>query len=263
MKQVSAFLTMFADINIARHIDIDGIRHREVTPNDAYMVTVDTARRLVRTLETVLQGLYDDTAALLLTTQNIRELDSFQHPGDQESTYDLLDKLSMSLSSNLSSCRQTTEAILSVGHEQADLAQGDYIGSIEWRMSRLSVISTQFGGGVSNHPPGAGPFATDTYESENEGMVDLDFALRPGTKKKAPWTALGSQDSSYESGQTAVNGGSSSLLPDMSDTHSMDNTLVHDAQDDVDFQDDLFDDDRECSPSRYLLHQVVMLTFGW
>ncbi|KAF5318244.1 hypothetical protein D9611_014672 [Ephemerocybe angulata] len=246
VTQVSAFLTLVADINIARHIDIDGIRQGEVGPNDSYAHSVDNARRLVRTLETVLQSLYDDSAALLLTTQNIRENDPSQTPGDQEQCYDLLDKLSTSLSSNLSLCRQTTEAILSVGHEQADLAQGDYIGSIEWRMSRLSVINNQFSG-----PADGNPFRDDAYDSENEGVVGLEDAFsRPGARKKS----VPPQDSSYESGQTAVtmngNGASSSsLLPEMSDANSIDHTLVsHDAQDDPDAVDDLFDD--EVMPKR-------------
>jgi son of sevenless-like protein len=238
VTQVSAFLTPTSDINIARHVDIDGIRQGEVVANDQYSQSVDNARRLVRTLETVLQALYDDTAALHLTTQNIRDSnDGSQVPGDRESSYDLLDKLSTALSSNLSQCRQAIEAILSVGREQAELAAGDYRGSIEWRMSRLSVIHAQFGnGGIAGVGNGANHTAKadDAYDSENEGVVDLGFALdRPGGRKKSV-----TQDSSYESGATFANGASTSSL-NPTDTDDLDSTLVsHDLHDDGDFFDD-------------------------
>ncbi|RXW21608.1 hypothetical protein EST38_g4250 [Candolleomyces aberdarensis] len=247
VTQLSAFLTLTADINIARHVDIDGIRQGEVGANDQYSQSVDNARRLVRTLETVLQALYDDTAALLLTTQNIRDSnDGSQIPGDRESSYDLLDKLSTSLSSNLSQCRQAIEAILSVGREQAELAAGDYRGSIEWRMSRLSVIHGQFANGaiVANGANHAAK-GDDAYDSENEGVVDLGFAFnRPGGRKKSV-----TQDSSYESGATFANGvgGTSSSSLNPTDTEDLDSTLVsHELHDDGDF----FDDDLPKPPVR-------------
>lgn len=247
VTQVSAFLGLVADINIARHLDIDGIRQTDAVPNDGYSSSVDNARRLVRTLETVLQALYDDTAALLLTTQNIRENDPSQTPGDLEASYDLLDKLSTGLSSNLSLCRQTTESILSVGHEQADLAQGDYIGSIEWRMSRLSVINGQFAGAAGQ----PSLFPDEDFDSGNEDVVGLEDAFnRPGTRKKS---VKGAQpDMPYEQGQSVVTLGttvasSTSLLTDGKGGISTDDTIV--AQDVGDDQDPGEDDDLDCTLS--------------
>jgi son of sevenless-like protein len=84
---------------------------------------------------------------------------------------DYLHILCNSLKANIGVVNQTFEALLSVGHDQADMAQGDYNGSIDWRMSRLSVIDTQLGGALR-------PMSTFAYDSDARGdMVDLELAL--------------------------------------------------------------------------------------
>jgi son of sevenless-like protein len=85
-----------------------------------------------------------------------------------------LDSLSTSLSKNLDLIKQDFEALLSVGHEQADIAQGDYNGSIDWRMSRISAISERLN--MHDH--------TKSYGSDNEDIIDMELALhRPGMRK--------------------------------------------------------------------------------
>ncbi|TFK20605.1 ras GEF [Coprinopsis marcescibilis] len=222
VAQISAFLSLVADVNIARHIDIDGIHQGEVTTNASYYQSVEKARTLVRTLETVLQGLYDDSAALLLTAQNLPDGDSVQPPGERESSFDLLDKLSTSMSSNLSQCRQSLEKILSVGQDQADMAGGDYTGSIEWRMSRLSVM-TQQPSEVQTRVILEAP-----YESENEGVVGLDYAFSPSRKLSS------ANDSSYD--RTLANGYESSIPTDS--TSNLDRTLVAPDRNSVYLSDD-------------------------
>ena len=197
VTQISAFLTLVADIHVARHVDIDGIRQGGTITNDHYSHSVDNARRLVRTLETALQVVYDDTSALLLTAQALPGAETSASRGERESAFDLLDTLSSSLKSNLNLVKGTVEALLAVGHEQADVAQGDYNGSIEWRMSRLSVITNQFGGAQRADSKG-----TDTSD-ENEDVVDMEVAFnRPGLKKQRSVT-----DFSYDSHRTLSNGG--------------------------------------------------------
>jgi len=234
VAQVSSFLTFVADINIARHIDIDGIHQGETSASDQYAKTVENARRLVRTLETVVQALYDDASALFLTMQNIRDEDL---AGDKEATYDLLDKLATSLSSNLTLCRQTTESILSVGHEQADMDQTDYEGSIGWRMSRLSVITSQFGGGQAPFKPN-----DSYYDSEQEGVIDLADAFnRPGVKKG---TYQQQDPAAYESELSlAKTNGTSMADVSGTDVSSIDRSLIDDDA-------DLFDDECTFSPTR-------------
>ncbi|RDB17922.1 Cell division control protein 25 [Hypsizygus marmoreus] len=140
VSQISFLLVFVADIHVARHVDIDGIRQEGgSSANTPYLHTVENARILVRTLETVVQSAFSDCAVFLLTVQSIRDSDLPEYRREREYAYDHLDALSSSLSSNLTLLLHTLDSLLSVGHEQAEMAQGDYNGSIEWRMSRLSV----------------------------------------------------------------------------------------------------------------------------
>ncbi|KAG5641546.1 hypothetical protein DXG03_004792 [Asterophora parasitica] len=139
LSQVSSLLLFVSDIHVARHVDIDGFHQEGTSPNGAYAQTVENARRLVRTLETVVQAAHNDTSVFLLTVQSVRDSDLPQYRQERTYAYDLLDTLSSSLSANLTVLLHTLDGLLSLGHEQAEMAQGDYNGSIEWRMSRLSV----------------------------------------------------------------------------------------------------------------------------
>ena len=138
VSQVSAFLVFAGNIHVARHVDVDGIGQEDSTSSAIYIHTVDNARLLVRTLEAVFQSIYDDCSALLLTIQSVRECDSGQ---EKSYAYEYLDALSSSLSSNLRLVVQTLDSLLSVGHDQAEMALGEYTGSIDWRMSRISMRS--------------------------------------------------------------------------------------------------------------------------
>ena len=190
VTHISAFLSMIADIHVARHVDIDGIRQAEnATADDRYSRSVENARGLVRSLETVVQAIYDDSSALLITAQGLHD-DPNVLRGEREASYDLLDSLSSSLNANMKLVKQTFEGLLSVGHEQADVAQGDYNGSIEWRMSRLSVINDHFGGALHAST------STDPYY-ENEDVVDMELAFSRSGNKKA--------DTSYDSYRSLAN----------------------------------------------------------
>ncbi|TFK40718.1 ras guanine nucleotide exchange factor domain-containing protein [Crucibulum laeve] len=252
ITQVSSFLNLVEDIHVARHVDIDGVGHSgSSADNDRYFQTVEKARKLVRKLEAVVQAVYEDGASLLLVTQKIRDADA-SSPADRRLTYNRLDSLSSSLKANSSAVKQTLDALLSLGHEQADVAQGDYNGSIEWRMSRLSAINDQFGGAVreSSKP-------MDVYDFDNEDVVDMELAFnRPGLKPpRAP------ADSSYDSFATfsnstdkGTNGRDTFTSLDSKD--SLDMTLVSsssskaDPQDNFEPDSEAFDDDIAKSPPR-------------
>jgi len=246
---MSSLLTFIANIHVARHVDIDGIRQEsDHVPNDLYSQTVDKARVLVRTLEAVLQSLFDDSIALLLTIQSVRELEPGQSRQDRDTAYDYIDVISTSLKSNLVVVQKTMEALLSVGHDQADMAQGDYNGSIEWRMSRLSVIDTQFGGVMRPMSSFLG-----TYDVQGEDLVDMEVAFsRQGSKGQ------GVGDPAYDAtlhrtlangSEPTFNGAGPSGASDFEST--TDETMV--APESPDMQPDipeaqsspLFDDDRE------------------
>ena len=224
VTHLSAFVSIIANIHVARHVDIDGIRQAESlgVADDHYSRSVENARRLVRTLETVVQAIYDDSSALLITAQRLHDDRSLLR-GEREASYDLLDSLSSSLNANLKSVKQTFEGLLSVGHEQADVAQGDYNGSIDWRMSRLSVINDHFGGAIHTSK------STDAYTSENEDVVDMEHAFRrPGIKKP---------DSPYETYRILANAPNSpdipATVPARDSEASLDTTLVSQPSKDV------------------------------
>jgi son of sevenless-like protein len=174
IAQISMFLATLANIHVARHVDID-----TSAEDDLYAQTVTKARLLVRTLETAAQSLYDDGATLFLATQNIHQSELGQRRHDEFETHELIEVLTSSLKANLRVVHQTLEALLSVGHDQADMSKGDYDGSIEWRLGRLSVIHDQFGGAL--HPTPDIP--EKSYDAEGEDVVDFALAFRPPVSK--------------------------------------------------------------------------------
>lgn len=189
ISQVTSLLSLIADIHVARHVDIDGIHQGGDGINDHYSLSVENARLLVRNLETTVQAVYDDSSALLFAAQRLHENDRNKLVGEQE---DQLDGLSTSLRKNADLIKQDFEALLSVGHEQADIAQGDYNGSIDWRMSRISAINEQLNG-IHNH--------TKSYGSDNEDVIDMELALHgPGMRKP-----LSSANTSSDSHRTLAN----------------------------------------------------------
>ncbi|KAG1743304.1 ras guanine nucleotide exchange factor domain-containing protein [Suillus paluster] len=176
---LASLLLFVANIHIARHVDIDGfysdMAHAERAAQ--YTQTVDKARLLIRTLEAVVQALYDDAATLLLTMQRIRHLTCRASRQDRDLQCEYLDAISVSLKSNLQFLMQTLDTLLSLGHDQADMAQGEYTGAIEWRMSRLSIIDSNFD---------ARPMSVlDPTDPESEDIVDIEVALGASGMKKS------------------------------------------------------------------------------
>ncbi|KAG6917091.1 hypothetical protein DXG01_003980 [Tephrocybe rancida] len=133
LAQISSMLAFASDIHVARHVDVEDVQQGDRDSIGPYAQTVQAARRLVRTLEAVMQAMYDDTAILLLMLQSLR---SISHRNDATSR---LEAISRSLNSKTSVLLDSLIDLLSLGHEQARMASGDYYGTIEWRMSRSSA----------------------------------------------------------------------------------------------------------------------------
>jgi son of sevenless-like protein len=190
---ISSLLIFVANIHIARHVDIDGIGRElsNASDGDLYLQTVSNARLLVRTLEAAMQSLYDDGSSLLLTIQAVRH----SYSREEHDTYrDYMDAISTGMAANLDVVCQTLDSLLSIGHDQADMSQGDYNGSIEWRMSRISVTPTQ-----SLHRPTSGL-----------SVIDIAMALNaPGRKH----SVISSSDQSM-----TYTASSSTLVAPRSDT---------------------------------------------
>lgn len=159
---ISSFLSYVSNIHIARHVDVDGISREPANSSDPdlYVDSVNNARLFVRTLEAALQALYDDCSALFLTSLDLRQ------NGDKEREY--MDSLSGSLKANLAISHQTLESLLAIGHEQEDLSSGDYNGNIEWRMSRISAVSST---------PRVGIGRVRASVASNVSVVDMAMAL--------------------------------------------------------------------------------------
>ncbi|KAG6819993.1 hypothetical protein H0H93_006696 [Arthromyces matolae] len=204
MLQVSCLINCASDIHVARHVDIDGFLPDGSASTGPYSQTVETAHQLVRMLEAVVQAVYNDAAVFLLTMQSVRESALPSHRRERSYAWEYLDALSSSLAANISDLLDTLDALLSLGHDQAEMSSGDYTGSIEWRMSRLSVLrpisaeeevsmEMAFGHGPPKAPNSLDPYALYT---------------RPHANSDASYT-LGSSSIQYEMSST------NTLIPDV------------------------------------------------
>jgi son of sevenless-like protein len=152
---------------------VDGIKQESGAFNELYIQSVEKGRSLVRELEAAVQSLYDDGSALLMAVQSIQLLGLGQPKTDRDAMFKRLSGLSAASKVNLRVVQQSLEALLSVGHHQADMSQGDYNGSIEWRMSRLSMIDHRLR-----------PLSTimdESYDPEGD-VVDMEVAFSQPSK---------------------------------------------------------------------------------
>lgn len=143
VMQISAFLAFVCNIQVADHVDPDGIHLERQIADDLraqYAYTVDRTRLLIRTLEAAVQSLYDEGSSFFLIMQGLRELELGQSLRERDLAYDHIDALSTTIKSNMAVVQQTLDTLLSTGHEQSDLAHGEYDGAIQRRRdSRLSA----------------------------------------------------------------------------------------------------------------------------
>jgi son of sevenless-like protein len=102
---------------------------------------------------------------------------------DFPTSWQRLLSLTAILRTNLGVVSGTFEALLTVGHDQADLGQGEYNGSIEWRMSRVSIIESRIAA-VATLPRIPGASSHSETETEDE-VVNMELAFRrPDPKTK-------------------------------------------------------------------------------
>ncbi|KAL1748359.1 hypothetical protein HDZ31DRAFT_29833 [Schizophyllum fasciatum] len=228
IAQINALLTFVADVHVAKHVDVDGIRRNGNDPSgDAYARTVERARNLVRALEAATQAVYDDLAAFVLSIQTLPETQSARA---LESAAGYFEVVSGSLKANVGTMRQTIAALLAVGREQADIDQGDYSGSIELRLSRLSIM-----------PPHAAARPDSDFFGAPPAMPGDVVGMEDAFRRPAP-SMRPSEDTGYRDtvvgGHSTANGTSTAFAPDSeSDIPETD----MDMDDDVDLGDD-FDD---------------------
>ncbi|GLB38510.1 putative guanine nucleotide exchange factor for Ras-like small GTPases [Lyophyllum shimeji] len=230
VSQVSSMLAFVSNIHVARHVDIDGFQQDGGPSNGPYAQTVEDARLLVRTLETVVQAAHNDAAVFLLTIQSVRDSENPRYRQERNYAYDHLDALSSSLSANLTVLLHTLDSLLSLGHEQAEMAQGDYNGSIEWRMSRLSMR----------------PISSFMINGEDDtDMIDMEAAFRGSSAKLSKDGQVHpSYQRSHANSDASYSAASSTRMTGTTETE----TLIADEDDlsrtpDVEASSPLFDDE--------------------
>ncbi|KAF7968737.1 hypothetical protein HWV62_29559 [Athelia sp. TMB] len=232
IARLSSLLSFVANIHIARHVDIDGFRRDEGEPADyeIYTQTVENGRVLIRTLEAATQSLFEDGSVLMDAVQSTRRPEKGLSRRDTGDTAMYLHKLATAIEVNLGVVLQSYEALLAIGHHQADIAQGDYNGSIEWRMSRLSIIDTQFGG---SHRPVSSFSSVVDMEMAFQKPGQSQYSERSGSVAESETTLAASAQSrpSALTNGSHHNGGSVHTLVPPSPTGSSENNAI--------FEDDL------------------------
>ncbi|KAI0754910.1 ras GEF [Daedaleopsis nitida] len=137
---LSWLLQALCGINVARHVDVDGIRPESGLPSTSpqYMQMVEKARTLVRTLEAVTQALYDDGMTVFMAVQALGRVELL-NPRERASYITTVESIAPLIRSNCVLAAQTLESLLAIGHDQGSISQGDYRNSIEWRSSRINM----------------------------------------------------------------------------------------------------------------------------
>jgi son of sevenless len=127
---------------VAKHVDIDGFQEEagQSPAHEAYMKTVLEARVLIRALEATTQAIYDDSAVLLATAQQLPLADDEHFASLNQACCARLDGLLVTLDANASNILQTLEKLVLIGSNQAGLADGEYRQSINMRLSKILTI---------------------------------------------------------------------------------------------------------------------------
>ncbi|KAI0766402.1 ras GEF [Trametes elegans] len=168
---LSWLLHSLGGVNIAQHVDVDGIHPESGLPSTSpqYMQTVERARSLMRSLEAGAQALYDDGMSIFMAVQSLARPELLT-PVDLNGLVTSVETVAQAVRSNCVLVAQTLEALLAIGHDQASISQGDYRNSIDWRTSRINMNDASISALTSrlaDIPGGDGEF------------VDMELAFRP------------------------------------------------------------------------------------
>ncbi|KAH8104489.1 ras GEF [Cristinia sonorae] len=215
LSYISSFLTSVNDVNIAQHVDVDGVQSGN---HSQYMQTVEKARVLLRTLEASVQALFDDSVLLFVTIGEQGMSDNGSER-DRIARYEHVDALLAAIRSNLGVILSALDALVAVGLDQAEISQQTYRNSIEWRRSRISMIDSDFNPLPSRlEPP--------------EDVVDMELAFaNPSTRTvqsmDASSTLYGPETAGMSNYAESIQFSESIL--DMSDTDTVGQTWSQEA----------------------------------
>ncbi|KAI0667585.1 ras GEF [Trametes maxima] len=201
---LSWLLHSLGGINVAQHVDVDGIRSET---SSQYMQTVERARTLVRTLEAAAQALYDDGMSIFMAFQALARTE-LVGVKDRNHLVMSIETVAPTVRSNCVLVAQTLEALLAIGHDQASISQGEYRNSIEWRSSRINMADASIAALTSR---------LGDIPSGDDEFVDMELAFsRPGMRTLPSADALGPSTSGSTLYKNAGQQPSQSSL-DMSD----------------------------------------------
>nr|VWO94819.1 Guanyl nucleotide exchange factor Sql2 [Ganoderma boninense] len=164
---LSWLLQWLCGINVAYHVDVDGVRS-DSSPQ--YRQMVDRARNLVRTLEAATQALYDDGATLFMAAQHLSFSEFFARR-DRTSLVTSVEITAPAIRANCVLVAQTLESLLALGHDQASTSQGDYRNSIEWRTSRINIADSSL------------TTISQLAENNDDDLVDMEHAFGQPTMR--------------------------------------------------------------------------------
>ena len=120
---LSALLAFINEVNVAQHVDIDGLRAESgaTASFSRYVQTVDQAQLLLRKLELATQSLYDDSSSLFMSIQLSHVPEPYYDPRhtDRQPQHERIAHLVNVISSNLTVTIDVLEGLWNVGQEQA------------------------------------------------------------------------------------------------------------------------------------------------
>lgn len=174
---LSWLLQWLCGVNVAYHVDIDGVRS---DASSQYRQIVDRARQLVRTLEAATQALYDDGATLFMAAQHLSFSEFFARR-DRITLVNTVEITAPIIRSNCVLVGQTLESLLAIGHDQASTSQGDYRNSIEWRTSRINIADSSM---ATDSSLTAIPRIVDGPD-DGDDLVDMEHAFGQPTMRTA------------------------------------------------------------------------------
>ena len=171
IAQLSEFLALAEDIDVAGYVDVEGFENVPET----YLQDVQRARELIRTFETARQALYDDSSVVLMASQAIH-VSLFGQGG--QGPPDVVHAAIPALRENLGTLMETLELLLDIAQSQGEVHAA----------RQVLHHSSQLGhGGLG------GDWAEFHEQLQGEGgeNVDLAEAIRAGGQpaSRGAWAA--------------------------------------------------------------------------
>lgn len=233
LSQLSLFLALISDIHVAQYVDVDGMlrEQEDVQPDKTYSIAVDQARALIRSLELFSQRLFDNCADILFFLQSSNIALGLQSGS--------LQSVLISIASHTESIPGFLDGLSSVGQKQADAGQNEYVGSIEWRMSRISGIMD------SSRPLSSLFGALQEAENEGEDVVDMEMAIRlPNPRPVANITPISSAEASRDFYSNTTEARADEEIESISQSVTLENGAVVESSSTAVSHEPLIDDER-------------------